>query len=200
MKTSRLNTRSLLFAGLISAILVALLYAVFRRFFQASMFPCMEPRAELVALSLGVVFVIQMFLAAKLLPDHYIPFLAGHVVLLLVVFWLGAYAISPLGYSTGQIPNLRGFTIIRAGRSSLLQNNEILSLKAGSAVGIHPRLLDGMTQCMWISAAGAAMDDLSSCNTVYLPPNAEQDVLRVRLRSACGLPDSAGKIRISILP
>jgi hypothetical protein len=197
---SQRKTRSLFFASLTSLILAVLSYAALSRFSESTLLPCMEPRTEILVLSLSVVFFLQIFLAARLVPDHYLLFLAGHMVLILLAIWLGAYAISPLGYSTGRIPNLRGFTIIRAGRSSIVRNNEIVSLKAGSAVGINLLLLDETSQCMWISAAGAALDDPSSCDTVYVPPSAEHDVLRVRLSSACGLPDSNRWIRISILP
>jgi hypothetical protein len=190
----------LLFASLISLILTSLSFSALERFLPAGVFSCMEPRAELLALSLGVSLALQVFLARRLLSGWYFRFLVGHGVLILLAVWLGAYAVSPLGYSTGRIPNLHGFTIIRSGRSSIVLHDEIVSLKAGAAVGIEPLLLDATSKCMWISAAGAAMDDPSSCSTVYEPPNGEHDVLRVRVRSACGLPDAAGRIQISILP
>jgi hypothetical protein len=108
--------------------------------------------------------------------------------------------LSPLGYSNGSRPNLCSFLIIRANRSSLVGSAEVISLKRGSAMGINLQLVDPTSDCAWISTAGAALDGPFSCDTVYSPPNAEYDVLRLRVRSSCGLPDATGRINVSILP
>lgn len=192
--------RVLLVSILTSLALISISYVALNRFLGPGMIPCTEPRAERLALSLGVGLVVQLVFVRWLRPSFIAAVLAGHLVLMLLTLWLGAYAISPLGYSSGQLPNLRGFLIIRANRSSIIGSAEVISLKRGSAVGIHPQLIDPASSCAWISAAGAALDGPFSCDLVYIPPNAEHDVLRLLIRSSCGLPDSSGRINVSILP
>jgi hypothetical protein len=51
-----------------------------------------------------------------------------------------------------------------------------------------------------MSASGGALDDPQSCATVYVPPQADYDILKVSLQPGCGLPRSVGQIKISILP
>ena len=194
------NNRFLLVSILTSLVLSSISYVALNRFSGTVMIPCTEARAERLVLSLGVGLVAQLVLVRWLRPGYVGAVIAGHLVLMLLTFWLGAYAISPLGYSTGQLPNLRGFLIIRATRSSIIRDAEVISLKRGTAVGINPQLIDPTSDCAWISAAGAALDGPFSCDTVYSPPNAEHDVLRLRIRSSCGLPDSTGRINVSILP
>lgn len=197
---SQAGNKFLLFSILTSLILVSLSYLLLNRFSDTGIIPCTEPRAQRLLLSLGVGLFAQLIFVRWLRPGHVAVLIAGHMVLMLLTLWVGAYAISPLGYSTGQVPNLRGFLIIRANRSSIIGNAEVVSLKRGSAVGINPQLVDSGSECAWISAAGAALDGPFSCDTVYSPPNADYDVLRLRMRSSCGLPDSSGRINVSILP
>lgn len=190
----------LLLSILASLLVVSISYSALNHFSDGGIIPCTEPRAARLVLSLGVGLFAQLVFIHWLGPGYVAAVIAGHLVLMLITFWLGAYAISPLGYSTGQAPNLRGFLIIRSNRSSIIENAEIVSLKRGSAVGINPQLLDPASDCAWISAAGAALDGPFSCDTVYSPPNADYDVLRLRIRSSCGLPDSTGRINVSVLP
>ena len=185
---------------LASLLVVSIAYSALNRFSDGGIIPCTEPRAERLVLSLGVGLFAQLVFVRWLRLGYVAAVIAGHLVLMFITFWLGAYAISPLGYSTGQAPNLRGFLIIRANRSSIIENAEVVSLKRGSAVGINPQLLDPASDCAWISAADAALDGPFSCDTVYSPPNADYDVLRLRIRSSCGLPDSTGRIDVSVLP
>lgn len=190
----------LLLSILASFLLVLIAHSALNRFSDAGIIPCMDARAERLVFSLGVGLLAPLVFARWLPTGFVAAAIAGHLVLMLVTLWLGAYAISPLGYATGQVPNLRGFQIIRANRSSMIESAEIVSLKRGAAVGINPQLLDPTSDCAWISAAGAALDGPFSCDTVYSPPNADYDVLRLRIRSSCGLPDSTGRINVSILP
>jgi hypothetical protein len=61
-------------------------------------------------------------------------------------------------------------------------------------------MLAGKFHCDWMSTAGGALDASSSCDMVYIAPDADYDILRVRIRSSCGLPDSIGQIKVYILP
>lgn len=194
------NHRFLLVSIFTSLLLVSISYVVLPRFSAMGAIPCTDPRAERLVLALGAGLIAQLVFVRWLPPRVVAAVIAGHLVLMLLTLWSGAYAISPLGNSTGQLPNLRGFLIIRANRTSMIENAEIVSLKRGSAVGINPQLVDSTSDCAWISAAGAALDGPFSCDTVYRPPNADYDVLRLQIRSSCRLPDSTGRIYISILP
>jgi hypothetical protein len=197
---SQPDNRLLILAIVTSVILAVLLFAARNRLSFTGVIPCTESWAEHLMISLGLASLPQLFFIGRLPGRQFKMLLAMDLLSILVVFWLGAYRISPLGYSTGQIPNLRGFQIIRANRDSTIENNAIVSLKRGSAAGINTLLVDKTSQCIWNSAAGAALEDPFSCDTAYVPPNADHDTLRLRVRSSCGLPDSAGQLRISILP
>lgn len=194
------SNRLLLLTMLLDLILVSLVFATLNCFSPAGIIPCTEPRAGHLFLALSLGSITQLFFLRSIPSVQFRALLGGQVVLTLMTLWLGVYAISPRGYASGQIPNLRGFLIIRANRSSTVNNNEVVSMRRGSAVGINSLLLDEASQCTWISAAGAALDDPSSCDTAYVPPNADHDILRLRIRSSCGLPDTTGQIRVSILP
>jgi hypothetical protein len=61
-------------------------------------------------------------------------------------------------------------------------------------------MLTDAVRCDWSSANGGALDDPQSCDVVYNPPRAEYDILKVSIRPGCGLPNSIGQIKISILP
>lgn len=201
MRLNHQPGNSFLFLSILAGLFLASIsYSVLNRFSDAGIIPCTYPRAERLVLSLGVGWLTQLVFVRWLRAGYVAAVIAGYLLLMLITLWLGTYAISPLGYATGQIPNLRGFLIIRANRSTIVESAETVSLKRGSAVGINPQLLDPASDCAWTSAAGAALDDPFSCDTVYRPPNADYDMLRVRIRSSCGLPDSTGRINVSILP
>lgn len=70
-----------------------------------------------------------------------------------------------------------------------------------SIAAIVPVMLPGdQPSCNWFSQHGGALDDATNCETVYAPPAAEYDVLRLSVRSSCGLPNAVGQIKFSILP
>lgn len=187
-------------AILVSALLVSLIFTALDRFVPMRVIPCAEPWAGNLILSLLFTALLQLFFARRIPGRRYAVFIAGHFVLILPVLWLGLYAVSPLGYSSGAVPNLRGFEIVRMSRTTVVENNQIVSLVKDSPVGINPLLLDENSRCNWVSSAGAELDGDSDCFLIYNPPGADHDILRLRIRSACGLPDSTARIRIAILP
>jgi len=116
-----------------------------------------------------------------------------------LILWLGSYAYSPLEFAHG--PALTGFEIQKQGGQSLIvppDGGFSMSTHAYAYIKViaDPPIAD----CSWHSAAGAAMDPNNTCDIVYAPPPAEQDVLRVSARLACGLPTATGQIKIAILP
>jgi hypothetical protein len=197
---SNFRIRPLFLALLVSLTVGSISYATLTRFSHPSIVPCTDNWSDNLLLSLALVLLIQIFVAPKILPGYSRIFVAAHALLLIVIVWLGLYPISPLGYATGRIPNLHGFRIIRMSRTSIIQNREVISLPQGSAVGISPLLLAPGSDCKWMSSAGGELDDTSSCDTVYSPPAADFDILRVNIQSSCGLPDSTAQIKVAILP
>jgi hypothetical protein len=184
-----------------ASLLIASTFFFLLNLFQpAQIIPCTNVWADHLILALIITLFLQIFLYPIILHRRYKSFLAVHAFLVLLVIWLGLYPISPLGYSSGRIPNLRGFLMTTANRDTTIANKGIISLQQGSTVIVSPLMLAGKFQCDWMSVADGALDSPTSCNMIYVVPNADFDILRVRIRSACGLPDSIGQIKVSILP
>ena len=167
-----------------------------------TLIPCVHPIAQDAALILIAVGLVH----AALLRTRAVPggrsALLVYPVIVLLALWLGWYRLSPLGFSTGHIPLLRGFLIMKPQMAvASIRPNEVVSVKAVTAVGIQPMLLPGPAECIWASTTGGAFDDPNSCDTAYKSATAAKyDVLRVHIMSACGPPPVSEQIRISILP
>lgn len=125
-----------------------------------------------------------------------------NMFLILLTLWLSSYQFSPLGFSTGRIPVVRGFLLTTFFRSNIkVASGGTITLPGGSDASIHLDTLPVSIHCLWSSAAGAALDDPQSCDTVYSPPNGiARDVLKVNIQADCGLPEVQGQIKVNILP
>ena len=187
-------------AILVSLFFSALSYSALHILKFPPIIPCSAVWANNLLLALIFTFFLQIFIARKILGNHALQFLVFHTVMILCSLWLGLYQFSPLGYSSGRIPNPDGFSITTANRSYSAANLEVISLQQGATVGISPSMLNGDFHCDWISSNGGGLESSTGCDTVYQVPDAEYDILRLRVRSACGLPDSIAQIKISILP
>lgn len=116
-----------------------------------------------------------------------------------LTLWLGSYSLSPLSFA--RQPALRGFIVQKAqGPSVQVQAGDGFSISRSSLAFITPLIEPGEASCIWQSQGGAMLDAPDICDIAYAPPAAEYDVLRLRVRSGCGLPDSLGNLRIAILP
>src|SRR5688572_20222220 len=125
-----------------------------------ALLPCTDPFAQRVVLAGCVALMLQLFVGAKILPQYDRRLLIVEAALVLLVVWLGSYPVSPLGFSDGRIPVLRGFSVVRAtGRESLILPGEILLLGSGSIVALKPLMLTGDVRCNWSSANGGALDE-----------------------------------------
>ncbi len=162
----------------------------------------MHPVAQGVALGIMVASIIHSLVITITRRRNYRPALLVYGSLLLLTLWLGSYIISPLGFSSGRIPRLRGFLVTRShGVPLTIASGQTVSLGYGSIMEIQPDTLPGPVDCMWSSATGGAFDDPTSCDTAFSPARGVQyDVLRVRVQSACWLPTSLGEVKIAILP
>jgi len=197
---SAFRVKSFLLAILASLLFTAISFFVLNSFSSTQIIPCTDDWAQNMIFALGFALILQIFLAPKILPSHYRILIAAHAVLILLVLWLGLYPVSPLGYSSGRIPVLRGFSVTTLGRNRFVKTGGIVSLQQGAATGVAPQTLSADFRCSWLSLKGGALDDPNGCETVYVPPNTEYDILRIGIRSSCGLPDFGGQIKISILP
>jgi len=131
-------------------------------------------------------------------------------IILLGIFFLLLNFFSPktlmcadprmLIFRFGNSSPLRGFRIMTAARDRFIKNGEIVSLGQGAYTALSPQMAAGGFQCSWSSANGGSLDDPNACEIIYIPPNADNDILRLRLKSMCGLPDAIGELKISILP
>ncbi len=187
-------------AVFINMLLIALCYAALNFFKLPPILPCSAGWANRLIIALILTFFLQTFIASKILHSQALHILVFYAIAILCSLWLGLYPISPLGYSSGRIPNPDGFSITTANRNFSAANLEIISLQQGATVGISPTMLNGDFHCDWISSNGGGLESSTGCDTVYQVPDAGYDILRLRVRSACGLPDSITQIKISILP
>lgn len=163
---------------------------------------CLHPVARAVALAVlaaAALHVGWLLIRRKRLPVT-VP--VAYALLLFLAFWLGSPGVSPLGFGRGRRPLLQGFVITRAQREPVpVASGATVSLAAASPMEIEPQLLPGPVTCIWSSSNGGAFDDPTGCDTAYQPgEGAGFDFLRVRVRSACGLPPAVGLLRVSILP
>jgi hypothetical protein len=169
-----------------------------------SLLPCTHSLAKTILLALGMTLVLNVLAAVfwrKLwIKRSRLSFLVL-VGLCLLTLWLGSYPYSPLGFSNGNYPILRGFLITRQGRvNEPVDSGDIILLPVGSPAAIT--VLSDLTNlsCQWNSLNGGAWDDPGSCDTAYLAPAADYDILTVRIEPGCKLPPIRAQIKISILP
>lgn len=176
----------------ISIALTLGLYAVFEKL--TSLLPCTDHVAESLALALCA------GMGCYLLTGGRSPWLLGGAVILVVLaLWLG---------STQPILNLRlratlllGFNVTtQTHGNQLIHAGDILTLAAGQPAGLQAHTSLQNVRCHWMSTRGGNFDDPESCATVYIPPQSENDIVKVSVQPGCGLPNTVAQIKISILP
>jgi len=176
------------------------------------MLACYHPLTDriLLGLILGLFLVLAVFAmgvarrrVGETRMSRFGPIPAAFVgvfaALVGVTLWLGSYSRSPLRFAAQ--PVLRGFVVQKGqGQALRVASGDGFSISHASLAFITPLIEPGAASCLWQSRAGAMVDLPDICDIVYAPPSADYDVLRVRVRSACGLPDSTALLRIVILP
>ena len=184
-----------------SVLLTLILFAVFNALAIPLFLPCVHPVSQTAILALGCAAILQMGIGPKILPGTTGRAVGITVALILLVFWMGSYPFSPLGFADGRIPVLRGFLLTTHSMAGAeVAPGEIVTLSSGSAASIEPLLLVGDVECTWSSVNQGVLDNPNDCTIAYRPPQAEYDILKVRIQPACGLPGSSAQIKISILP
>jgi len=163
--------------------------------------PCSYPAGQSFVAAVVIVLILQLLVGRKLFPRYNLLLLGTDIILILLAVWLGLYPFSLLGPSGEFKSVIQGFRITTANKGTLeVVSGEIVSLTAGSAIAISPNLLAGEARCDWSSANGGALDNPQGCDTYYVPPPSDYDILKISVRPGCGLPNSIGEIKVSILP
>lgn len=191
----------LLLALSLNTLLVLTLFSLWQVWPLPFLFPCTQPQAQSLLLALFAALGFQTLLGAKILPETSRVTLGLTTGLLLLTFWLGFYPLSPLGFSSGRIPVLSGFFVTTRSRlKSTVVPGETISLASGLPAAIEPNLLPVNAKCSWTSVNGGSLDDPQTCDTIYQPPSAEYDILKIRIQPGCGLPETNAQLKISLLP
>lgn len=167
----------------------------------SSIIPCTAPIVTPLIALLSIILLVQVSFLSQYHPKRYsLILICQMVALILIVFWLGSYRFSPL--YTNVNPLARGFDVTVGDKvKANIRSGEIITLGQASAAVIVPLTLPGdRVLCNWSSQMGSAFDDPNSCETIYSPPVADYDILRLSIRSSCGLANAVGQIKISVLP
>ena len=166
----------------------------------SSVIPCTAPVVTLLIALLCFVLLVQVSFLPKYHSKRYTFLLICQMALILIVFWLGSYRFSPLYSNVNLLA--RGFDVTVGDRvKANIRSGEMITLGQASTAVIVPLTLPGdSVLCNWSSQMGGALDDPNSCETIYAPPVADYDILRLSIRSSCGLANAVGQIKISILP
>lgn len=160
--------------------------------------PCTALTAQNLGLALCLGLGFQLLAAARFEGGGLRWGIGVHIALILLVVWLGFYPLSPL-VSSGHIPVLRGFTVLTKARGEVnVAPGAVVTIDSGKPAAVQALTLVTDTRCRWMSAQGGDLEDPQSCATVYIPPQAEYDILKVSMQPACGLPHSVAQIKISI--
>jgi len=187
---------------LLNLLLASSLAVVLNNFPLPLLLPCTHHLALAILIGLGVMLVLN-FLAVGILGKPWLVrswlSLIALVTLGVLALWLGSYQYSPLRFSGES--TLRGFQIIQQGRNDkFISSGAVLVLQSDVPTGLSALASVPDARCLWSSLNGGVWDDPGSCDTVYLAPAAEFDILTVRVTPGCNLPLERGEIRISILP
>ena len=161
--------------------------------------PCTAPIVTPL-LAIGSIAVIGQFIFLWKNPSKRYPlFLLLQVVLLALILGMGSYRVSPL-FSHTNI--LRGFNVTLRDRPDVkIESGQIITIGKNNVSAIVPLTLPGnVASCHWSSQNGEDLDGAASCEIIYAPPSADYDILRLSMRSTCGLSSAVGQIRFSILP
>lgn len=176
----------------VSIVLTLGLYAIFESL--PLLLPCTDHVAESLALALCA------GMGCYLLTGGRSPWLLGGAVILVVLaLWFGStQPILKLRLRAGPLSGFEVTTQMRG--NQLIHAGDILTLAAGQPAGLQARTSLQNVRCHWMSTRGGNFDDPESCATVYIPPKSENDIVKVSVQPGCGLPNTVGQIKISILP
>ncbi len=164
--------------------------------------PCTYPLAQNMIIALCVSFAVHFLIINRIWRSTSKLIVLIYILFLLLILGLGSYTFSPLGFSTGRVPVLRGFMVTRPGRPAItITSGDIVSIAVNSVTEISPITFPGTITCFWASMNGGSLDDPGSCDVVYLSPQrADFDILKVLVRPGCHLPVAHGEIKVSIPP
>ena len=197
-----IKVQTLLLASLSNIVIIVALTLFFNILKIPTLIPCTYPPSQSLALALCATLVIQFSIISRFWLIRSKPIISIYLLFLLLTFWMGSYSFSPLGFSTGRIPVIRGFMITRFSRPPIpIASGGLVNIAGDSISEIKPITQPVDLTCTWASTNGGSFDDPGSCDTVYLSPvGTYYDTLKLLIRPACHLPNTVGEIKVSILP
>jgi hypothetical protein len=152
--------RSLLFVILANGMSIGALLFFFNTLPIPMLIPCIYPLSQSLAFALSASLFIHVFAINRNWLMRLKPIILIYLLLVLLILWLGSYPYSPLGFSTGCIPVLRGFIMTRFGRPALsITSGEIMTIAGDSITEIIPITLPVDLTCIWVSTNGGTLDD-----------------------------------------
>jgi hypothetical protein len=197
-----MKNQRVLLAILLRIMIVLGLFLIFNILPIQNLVPCTYPISQSLAFIIFLVLVFEIILFGRIWILNRKLIMVMYSILLLLVLWLGSYPFSPLGFSTGRIPVLKGFIVSRFSRPPItIPPGGTVNIPGGSISEIKPVTLPVPQTCTWASTNGGALDDPGSCDTAYLSPaGTYYDTLKLLIHPACHLPSVDSEIRVSILP
>jgi hypothetical protein len=185
---------------LLNLLLAGILFFAFTSLSDFSFVPCTYASFEPVLLALASLLALNILLAIFWRQRVHLS-LVVLASLLLGSIYLGSYHYSPLRFPKGDNAILKGFLVSRQGRvNEVVASGDIIALSTGVPATISIRSELRSMSCRWSSRNSGVWDDPSSCDTTYMPPAADYDVLTVRIEPGCQLPSVRGQLKISIIP
>ena len=189
-------------------VLIADMLSILASFYIFNVLPiptwiqCSYPQVQNIAFALCTSLVAHILVINRVGFINNKPIVLIYSLLFVLTLWLGSYSYSPLGFSTGRIPLLRGFIVTRNGRPAIsIASGDIVTIAPGSVTGFKPITLPGNMDCFWASTTGGVLDDPGSCEIAYFASGgADFDILKLHIQPGCQLPNALGEIRISIQP
>lgn len=168
------------------------LYAVFEAL--PPPLPCTDPIAQNLA------WALCAGMGCYFLTGGRSPWLlGGGMILVVLALWVGSS--QPLLNLRLRAALLLGFDVVtQTNNSQHIRSGDVLTIAAGKPTGLQPRTSLQNVRCHWMSTRGGIFDDPQSCATVYLPPQSENDIVKVSIQPGCGLSPIIGQIKVSILP
>ncbi|HUI88941.1 MAG TPA: hypothetical protein VLX61_09465 [Anaerolineales bacterium] len=196
------NKRCILIPLLINLGLSIILFGGFSYLPHPQLMSCTYSPAENLILAVGAALVIQSLAFKRSWTANYFWVVGTDVGLILLALWLGSYATSPVGFSSGRIPVGQGFVLTRAMRpDENIASGETVNVVSGSAIALRAITLPVGKGCFWVSTKNGSLDDPRSCDIAYMPPSdSDFDLLKVLIQPSCRLPEAQENIKIVVLP
>ena len=163
---------------------------------------CVHPLAQKLILAVCATLILSFFAAWRIRTKGIKILIAINIVLIPLIWWMGYFPSSPLGFSNGRMPPAQGFILTRAMRSDVnVASGGTISLVGGSTTAIKLVTRPVGVHCIWRSSNGGVIDDPTNCDIAYFPPaNSNFDLLKLVIQPSCHLPEFQQQLKVIVLP